>query len=225
MRIPFFLTIAAALAAPPLLSGQQVEAIDPVPDPDPAYTTVLEKRVGGILDTLQLEDPARADRVAAILKDQYRGLKGFQDARDLRIKLLRDRADGDKDQVDRQVQAERDRADAAAAALNDAFLAKLATELKPEQVDRVKDAMTYNKLGVTYAAYLDMLPDLTPEQKKVVHETLTQARDRAVYAGSAEEKSEVFNKYKGRVNNYLSEQGYDLKLATKEWAERRKQAK
>ena len=29
-------------------------------------------------------------------------------------------------------------------------------------------------------------------------------------------------KYKGRVNNYLSAQGYDLKLASKEWAERRK---
>ena len=30
---------------------------------------------------------------------------------------------------------------------------------------------------------------------------------------------------KGRVNNYLSAQGYDLKLASKQWAERRKQAK
>src|SRR4051794_5831643 len=116
MRIPLFLTIAATLAAPPFLAGQQVEAIDPVPDPDPAYTTVLEKRVGGILDTLQLDDPARADRVASMLKDQYRGLKGFHDARDLRIKLLRDRADADRDQLERQVQAERDRSDAASAA-------------------------------------------------------------------------------------------------------------
>jgi hypothetical protein len=74
-------------------------------------------------------------------------------------------------------------------------------------------------------AYLDTLPELTLAQKQVIFDRLKEARDRAVYAGSAEEKSDVLSKYKGRINNYLSAQGYDLKLAEKRWAERRKKAK
>ena len=50
---------------------------------------------------------------------------------------------------------------------------------------------------------------------------LTQARDEAVSAGSAEEKTAIFDRFKGRVNNYLSTQGYDLKQAGRDWAERR----
>ena len=68
-------------------------------------------------------------------------------------------------------------------------------------------------------------PELTAEQKRVVFDTLREARDEAVYAGSAEEKTAIFGRYKGRVNNYLSREGYDLKLAAKEWAERRKAAR
>jgi hypothetical protein len=124
-----------------------------------------------------------------------------------------------------QINAERARAEAAASAANDRYVAALAAELSPEQVEKVKDKMTYNKLRVTYDAYLDMLPELTPAQKQVIFDRLAEARDRAVYAGSAEEKSDVFNKYKGRINNYLSAQGYDLKLAEKRWAERRRKAK
>ena len=34
-----------------------------------------------------------------------------------------------------------------------------------------------------------------------------------------------YGKYKGRINNYLSSEGYDLKKASKEWAERERAAK
>jgi hypothetical protein len=40
--------------------------------------------------------------------------------------------------------------------------------------------------------------------------------------GSAEEKTAVFEKYKGRINNYLSKQGYDLAKASREWNQRLK---
>jgi hypothetical protein len=40
--------------------------------------------------------------------------------------------------------------------------------------------------------------------------------------GSAKDKHAVFDKTRGRINNYLSKEGYDLKQASKDWAERRK---
>jgi hypothetical protein len=225
MRTAFFISVAW-LAAPTILASFGADGpVAAAPDDDPSYTKVLEKRAADVLDVLGLDDPAKAARVRGVVIEQYRGLRKLHDARDSAIKALKDRRDQDKAELNRQIEAEHARADAAASALNDQFLAALAVDLSPNQVEKVKDKMTYNKLRVTYDAYLEMLPDLTPEQKKVVFDTLKEARDRATYAGSAEEKSDVFNKYKGRVNNYLSAQGYDLKLAQKRWAERRNQAK
>ena len=43
-------------------------------------------------------------------------------------------------------------------------------------------------------------------------------------AGSSEEKHAMFGKYKGRINNYLSAAGYDMKQAEKDLAERQKAA-
>jgi hypothetical protein len=42
--------------------------------------------------------------------------------------------------------------------------------------------------------------------------------------GSSEEKHALFGKYKGRINNYLSAQGFDLKAAENELAARKRQA-
>jgi hypothetical protein len=227
MRTAFFVSVVclAAPSATPTFGANGPNAPAAASDDDSAYTKVLEKRAADVLDVLGLDDPAKAARVREAVVNQYRGLRKLHDARDAAIQAFKGRSDQDKSELAGRIEAERARTDAAASALNDRFLAALSAELSPEQVEKVKDKMTYNKLRVTYDAYLDMLPDLTPAQKQVVFGMLKEARDKATYAGSAEEKSEVFNKSKGRVNNYLSAQGYDLKLAQKRWAERRKQAK
>jgi hypothetical protein len=199
----------------------------PAPDAaeaEAAYDRALQKRAGDVLDVLKLEDPARAARVREAVISQYRGLRRLHDARDAQIKTYRDRPNSDQAELDGRIRVERERTDAAALALHQQFLSRLSADLSPEQVDRVKDKMTYNKLQVTYNAYLEMLPDLTQGQRQSVIDLLKEAREKATYAGSADEKSEIFNKYKGRINNYLTAQGYDLALASKQWAERRKRS-
>ena len=94
------------------------------------------------------------------------------------------------------------------------YLIELSTLLTPEQIDKVKDGMTYGVAPRTYHSYLEMLPELTAEQKETLMAYLLEAREIAMDAGSAKEKHWWFNKYKGRINNYLSEQGYDLKRAS-----------
>ena len=51
---------------------------------------------------------------------------------------------------------------------------------------------------------------------------LTEARERAIDAESSDKKHAWFGKYKGRINNYLSAAGYDLKKEGIEWEKRRK---
>jgi hypothetical protein len=86
----------------------------------------------------------------------------------------------------------------------------LSEELTPDQVDRVKDKMTYKKVKVTYDAYVEIAQTLTSEQKAKILEFLNEAREEAIDGGSAQEKSAIFNRCKGRINNYLASQGIDM---------------
>ena len=100
-----------------------------------------------------------------------------------------------------------------------AFDANLSTWLKPHEIERVKDVMTYNVVKVTFDAQCDMIPTLTLEEKT----WLKEARELAIDAESSKKKHEVFGKYKGRINNYLSRRGYDLTKEREAWYERVKE--
>jgi hypothetical protein len=211
--------ILLATVAPWLPGAEEAEpaAAAAVAKPSAAeekeYAEVLEKRAADVLDALDLKDEAKAARVRDAVKAQYRGLRDLHDERDARMKAEPSRKDAVKAETESKVKA-----------LHERYLATLAKDLTPEQVERVKDKMTYDLVPITYKAFQDMLPDMTDAQKAHVLAQLKEARELAMDGGSSDEKHAVFGKYKGRINNYLSKEGYDLKQASKDWAERRKAA-
>ena len=198
------LSIAVAFVA--LLAGfAKAQAND-----DPAYLADITKRANDAIKVLAIDDTAKADRLRDILINQYRTLRDWHDANDAKLK-------------DKSTPPEETNHIAASLkSVHDKFLTKLAAELTPEQVEKVKDKMTYNVAHLTYTAYCDELPQLTDAQKAYILAQLKEAREIAMDQGSSKEKHAVFGKYKGRINNYLATEGYDLKKAEKEWAERRK---
>jgi len=170
------------------------------PQQDAEYTKAIEKRTADILALLDINDPAKTARVHDAIMSQYRALRDWHDANDARLKkATKGTTDQDKAQV-QEITASRK-------ALHDAYLAKLSADLTPEQVDKVKDKMTYGKVQFTYNGYLQAVPNMTDEEKAKVLELLKEAREEAMDGGSAEEKSAVFNKYKGKINNYLAQHG------------------
>ncbi len=104
-----------------------------------------------------------------------------------------------------------------------AFDANLAKYLDPSRIERVKNVMTYNVVKVTYDAQCDMIPTLKDEEKQQILLWLKEARELAIDAESSNKKHEVFGKYKGRINNYLSKRGYDLNKEREEWYKRVKE--
>ena len=100
------------------------------------------------------------------------------------------------------------------------FLADLSMYLSPQQIEKVKDVMTFNVVHVTYEAQCDMIPSLKNEEKQQIMAWLIEARELAIDAESSKKKHEVFGKYKGRINNYLSARGYDLVKEREAWYER-----
>ncbi|MEP6748352.1 MAG: DUF3826 domain-containing protein, partial [Bacteroidota bacterium] len=105
------------------------------------------------------------------------------------------------------------------------FIAHLKENLTEEQLEKVKDGLTYRVMPITYTAYLDEIPTLTAQQKAKIYDWLKEARELAMDAESSGKKHAVFGKYKGKINNYLSAAGYDMKKEGEEWAKRIQAAK
>jgi hypothetical protein len=155
-----------------------------------SYTVVVTERADKIVSALDIKNPNQSATVRDIIAQQYIDINNTE-----------------KDT-------------AALHQLHVRYLSKLSAVLTTEQVTKVKDGMTYSILPVTYHAYLEMLPQLTPQQQQQIMAWLVEAREYAMDAGTSEKKHAWFGKYKGRINNYLSASGIDMKKAEADWKKR-----
>ena len=190
---------------------------------DTAYIRVVTERAGKIVAALGLPDSAQFFQIRTIVTNQYRNLNTIYTDRDDRLKQLKSQQPApDKSAIDSVKKLIQQNVDAQVAQLHGAYLKQLAMKLNQQQIDKIKDGMTYSVLEVTYRGYQDELPNLTDEQKAYILANLTEAREHAMDGGTSQEKHAWFGKYKGRINNYLSAQGYDMKKAGEEWQKRLK---
>lgn len=189
---------------------------------DTAYVRVLTDRSAKIVGTLGLKDPAREEALTRLLVGQYISVNDIH----ARYKPLAKPASTDTALM-QQWEASKQQMAAEKAkeltARHTTFIQEISHQFTPETVEAVKDGMTYRVMPITYAAYLDMLPGLNEAQRARIMEWLREARELAMDEGSSNAKHAVFGKYKGRINNYLSAQGYDLKKETEAWQQRIKQ--
>lgn len=184
-----------------LISASVLKAQNKAAD-EAAYIKTITQRSDKILSALQLPDSAKYKRVRAIMVRQYQVLNVFHE--------------------ERKKQAVEERS---LSTIHARYLSELSGELNAKEVDQIKDGMTYGVLPVTFKAYSDMIPSLKEEEKSQILTWLTEARELAMDAGSSEGKHQVFGKYKGRINNYLSAHGYDIQKERKNWEERIKAEK
>jgi Protein of unknown function (DUF3826) len=187
-------------------------------NPDAAYQKVIGERVEKIIKVLNLTDTALHNKTLRQVSNQYFQLNSVidnnkitlasvkklkeSDARAAILKQLTEKNDSDLVQLQRE------------------FIGQLRVGLSEDQVDMIKDGMTYRIFPRTYEAYLQMLPNLTSEQKGKIFEYLREAREIAMTQGSSDDKHKVFGKYKGKINNYLSSAGYDMKKEGENWQKR-----
>ncbi|QMW04526.1 DUF3826 domain-containing protein [Spirosoma foliorum] len=176
-----------------------------------AYARVVTERAAKIVATLGLTNSQVAERVKTEIAQQYLSLNDIQENRKEALAKLTEPVQKEALETETATKL---------TALHKDYLTKLSHDLTTQQVDMVKDGMTYGVLPITYKGYQAMLPDLTDAQKTQILAYLTEARERAMDEGTSEKKHAMFGKYKGRINNYLSAAGIDMKKASKEWEER-----
>jgi Protein of unknown function (DUF3826) len=209
-----------------LLCGGYAAAIAqsaPVNTGSDNYTQVITQRSAKIVDVLNISDSVKYKRVRDIVVNQYRNLNDIYTDRNAKSKQIKEQFANDKPTVATRIADVDSGVVKQLEVLHAQYLLKLKAELNAEQVEKVKDGMTYRIYPITYGAYLDELPNLTAEQKGKIRGWLLEARENAIDAESSEKKHAWFGKFKGRINNYLSAQGYDMKKEGEEWQKRIKE--
>lgn len=200
-------------------SGIQAQEIQPANEKE-GYAQVIAKRAEKIVAALRSTDSAFNSKVQDLIVDQYYNLSITHDARNSQVNAIREQDAVLTEEEKNHIQRIEANAQQQLAQLHSQFLSRLGKLCTPQQIEQIKDGMTYGVLQVTYKAYQDMIPNLTAEQKKQILDWLTEARELAMDAESSEKKHAVFGKYKGRINNYLSAAGIDMKKAEADWQKR-----
>jgi hypothetical protein len=219
----FLIAFSALILGRLIMTDLPSAGAAPADDEEAAYTRTITERADKIVAPLAIQDAAKAARVRDLIAAQYRSLREVHAARDAKIAEAA-RAPGDSVMAEAWRNVARNDADLKLYPLHRRFVARLDAELTPEQVNQVKDGLTYGVVPLTYKRYRELLPDLTVEQQAEILANLVEAREYAMDAGSSDEKHAWFGKYKGRINNYLSAAGIDMKQAEQDLAEREKAA-
>jgi hypothetical protein len=194
----------AVTGAPAGEAASQPTTTQAASDADVLKATA-EKRTAGVLEALALTDAAAEAKVRDVLTAFFvtRITWGPNDdkIKDLDKQLAKARKDGTEEQVKalaEQVAALRGEL----VAMHEVLVAELGKVLTPQQIDTVKDALTYGRGKIVYNKIVtDHV--LTDVQKAAVAKLLNDARDRAWMEGSSSDTHKVFDKAVGRVNIYL----------------------
>lgn len=190
-----------ALAIPQMLSAQEVK-LDSA-GRDTAYVATIQKRAAKIVAALNLADGQKRQNVVNLVANRY-----------FKIADMEQQAGKDKQALQSELYLH-----------HFEFAAGLANYISDEQIEQVKNGMTYGVVPKTYGAYLDMIPTLKPEEKLQILNWLKEARELAIDAGDSKAKHGWFKKYKGRINNWLSKRGYNIQAEREAWAKRIEAAK
>lgn len=186
---------------------------------DPKYVESIVNRSQKIVDKLGLTDAKVAEDVCNVIANRYFELNDIYEIRDAKVKTVKESGlTGDAKNA--ALKAAENEKDAALYRSHFDFPASLSLFLNEEQIEAVKDGMTYGVVKVTYEATLDMIPSLKEEEKVQIYAWLVEAREFAMDAENSNKKHAAFGKYKGRINNYLAKRGYNLTKEREEWAKR-----
>lgn len=174
-----------------------------------AYLQTITLRANKIVQALSVTDSTLFYQVQNMVANQYAAIKNVHD--NFNKKAKEETANATSIEAERM---------AALKVQHNLFIASLSSVLSVQQIDVIKDGMTYGVLPKTFKGYEEMILTLTPAQKNQIYAYLLEAREFAMDAESSEKKHAWFGKFKGKINNYLSAEGYDMKKEGIAWKER-----
>lgn len=177
---------------------------------DPKYVESIVNRSQKIVDKLGLTDAKVAEDVCNVIANRYFELNDIYEIRDAKVKAVKE-SGLTGDAKNEALKAAENEKDAALYRSHFAFPASLSLFLNEEQIEAVKDGMTYGVVKVTYEATLDMIPSLKEEEKVQIYAWLVEAREFAMDAENSNKKHAAFVPH---LRYDLLQKKYDLPAET-----------
>lgn len=187
-----------------LVSG--VQAQEPAQDAndDAAYEASIQRRVNETIQEMKLNDPVKEQQVRERFLQTYRDLRAWHKAHYEHYK---------------QVKAEFEKLDKELRSIPRGFIKEMQSLLTPEQVEMIQERMVGGRYRHNVGGLNAEYPDLPEGVRSYAMDLWAEARDIAMALPEGKDKTQVFERYKGKVNNYIASKG----IKGKSWYE--KQAK
>jgi hypothetical protein len=184
---------------------------------DTKYVNTIIERSKKVTDELNMTNTPAGKEILKIIANRYFKLNDIYAVRDSMKKQAAALQGKERQKITEAAENEKDMK---LYRSHFGFITDLSIYLNDDQIEMVKDVLTYHVVKVTYDAQCDMIPTLKAEEKTQILAWLKEGREYAMDAESSNKKHEAFGKYKGRINNYLTKRGYDLKKEREAWEKR-----
>ncbi len=165
------------------------------------------KKATGWVNSLQLNDKAKEERVTKVIATHLAAIRDWHNSHGNMIPdgAINPTTGKKLSAMDRSVIADSSQP----ASIRQALLDGLNSDLTPEQVEQVLDLYTVGKVAFTLRAYKEIVPDMTPEDEKVLMDNLKQARLMAVDYKNMKQISAIFEIFKTKNEQYFTNSGRD----------------
>src|SRR3954471_10605740 len=180
LTISFVAVLTLSLPAAVLAADAPANAAAPAMDE--AMQKKIDAKAKRLLEAAKLDDPAKVEKVKPIIGAWLVAMWNWHKQHDPELARLwsdwsKARAVVPKDEFPGEVIAHQ--IDDTYTSLKPAyqtFIAQLGAELTAEQIDAIKEFWSRSPgMTRTYNGYLQIVPDLTDDQKKVIHDRMLLA--------------------------------------------------
>ncbi|MBX3735719.1 MAG: DUF3826 domain-containing protein [Candidatus Didemnitutus sp.] len=199
-----FVAFAVALVGSAILRAAEPGAVAPAKT-DPA----ILKRAAAWVGELGLADPAKSERVRAVIAAHLTTVRDWHNAHPYTTvpEGVNPATGKPLSKLDREMIAD----GAMPKTVHAALMSGLRADLTEAQVEAILDKYTVGKVAFTLKGYHAIVPDLTAEEEKIILGFLQQAREEAVDYKSMPQISAIFEIYKTKSEQYLISRGRDWK--------------
>jgi len=182
-----------------------------------------EAKAAEWVSSLQLEDSAKAARVAAVIATHLKTIRDWHNEHPYTtVPAGINPATGKPlSQLDRQMIAN----SAMPKSVHENLMTGLRKDLSPEHVEAILDKYTVGKVAFTMKGYHAIVPDLTAAEEQTILGFLKQAREEAVDYKNMDQISAIFEIYKTKSEQYLNSNGRDWKKLYKAYTDAAKARK
>ena len=189
----------------------------PSPEAKAKSDAEVDKKAAGWIASLQLNDPAKEARLAAVVSTHLKAIRDWNNEHPYTLVPagINPATGKPLSTMDRQIIV----VSSMPKSIHEDLMTGLRKDLSEQQVNSILDKYTVGKVAFTMNGYKAIVPDLTPLEDSVIRANLEQGREQAVDFKNIKQVSAIFEIYKTKSEQYLNANGRNWRALYKAYTD------